>query len=249
MKIEKYKKLTNGMYQIFFDNYDVTVLHEEVILKYQLLIKKEIDESNLNKLLKENNKYIGFDLAIKYLAKKMRSTKEVDDYLKKNEFDKETREDIIKLLNNDNYLNDLEYAKAFINDKINLSNDGPNKIKNKLIELGIDKEIVNDIILIFNDELQKEKINKISNKIINTNKTKSSNFLKNKIVEYLYRQGYDKDLIKNCIDDMSFVDDKNIIKKEYDKIYKKLSRKYSGVELQYKIKQKMYSLGFYNYEE
>ena len=38
----------------------------------------------------------------------------------------------------------------------------------------------------------------------------------------------------------------NIYKKEYDKVYKRLSRKYSGSELEYKVKQKMYALGFTN---
>ena len=249
MKIEKYKKLTNGMYQVFFDNYDNVILHEDVILKYELLIKKEIDEKSLENIINENNKYIGIDFAMKYLAKKMRSIKEIDDYLKKNNIDKNTREDIISILKKNNYLNDLEYSKAFINDKIILSNDGPNKIKTKLMELGVDKDIVDESILIFSDELQIEKINKISNKLINVNKTKSSNMLKNKIIDYLYRLGYSKEIINKCIDDISFKDDDNIIKKEYDKIYKKLSKKYSGNELDYKIKQKMYDLGFYNYED
>ena len=39
-----------------------------------------------------------------------------------------------------------------------------------------------------------------------------------------------------------------MVKKEYDKLYKKLSRKYSGNELEYKIKEKLYQKGLY-YEE
>ena len=34
------------------------------------------------------------------------------------------------------------------------------------------------------------------------------------------------------------------MKKEYQKYYNKLSKKYKGKELEYKLKQKMYSLGF-----
>ena len=48
---------------------------------------------------------------------------------------------------------------------------------------------------------------------------------------------------------VSIKDDKELVKKEYDKIYKKLSKKYSGSELEYKVKQKMYSLGFNTYNE
>ena len=39
-------------------------------------------------------------------------------------------------------------------------------------------------------------------------------------------------------------DDEDIKNKEYEKIYKKLSRKYSGYELEQMIKKKMYEKGF-----
>ena len=40
MKILKYNKQKNGMYQVFFDNDNNVDIHEEIILKYGLLIKK-----------------------------------------------------------------------------------------------------------------------------------------------------------------------------------------------------------------
>ena len=45
MKIIRYEKKKNGMYQVFFENdYDVD-LHEEIILKHNLLIKKEASKN------------------------------------------------------------------------------------------------------------------------------------------------------------------------------------------------------------
>ena len=40
------------------------------------------------------------------------------------------------------------------------------------------------------------------------------------------------------------IDNDNLLKKEYDKIYKKLSLKYSDKELYNKIKTKLYQKGF-----
>ena len=60
--------------------------------------------------------------------------------------------------------------------------------------------------------------------------------------------GYDVDLINKVILDYDFSNDKDMVKKEYDKLYKRLSRKYSGNELEYKIKEKLYQKGLY-YEE
>ena len=244
MKILKYDKKKNGMYQVFFDNdYDVD-LHEEIILKYGLLIKKEASQKEVDNMLEENKKYIAYNLSIKYLARKMRSIKETKNHLYDNEYDKDTVDYVINLLIKEKYLDDNVYSKAYINDKILLSNDGPNKIKNKLIELGVNKDIIDNNIELFTDDIQREKIKKIADKQIAINRNKSAYVLKNKISDYLYNLGYDKPLIIDYISKVSIKNDKEIMQKEYDKIYKKLSKKYSGTELEYKVKQKMYSLGF-----
>jgi len=157
MKILKYEKKKNSMYQVFFDSdYDVD-LHENIILKYNLLIKKETTQKELDKMLDENKKYIAYNQSIKYLSHKMRSVKETKENLYKNNFDKDTVEEVIELLLKEKYLDDNLYCKAFINDKILLSSDGPNKIKNKLIELGIDKDIISSNIDIFTKKNNKKK--------------------------------------------------------------------------------------------
>ena len=248
MKIIKYEKQKNGMYQVFFDNdYNVDI-HEEIILKYNLLIKKETPQKELDKMVEENKKYMSYNLALKYLSHKMRTIKETKDYLYKNGFNKDVVDEVVDLLLKEKYLDDSLYSKAFINDKILLTNDGPNKIKNKLIELGVDKNIVESNIDIYTKEEQQKKIKKIIDKQVSINKNKSANALKNKISNYLYNLGYDKYLILDYLNSVSIKDDKELYKKEYDKIYKKLSRKYSGEELEFRIRQKLYALGFNKYD-
>jgi regulatory protein len=249
MKILKYEKKKNGMYQVFFDNGNNVDIHEEIILKNDLLIKKEASEKEIDKMLDENKKYIAYNLAIKSLSSKMKTEKEIKEYLSKNNFDDSTIEEVIKLLKKSKYIDNITYAKAYVNDKIILSNDGPYKIKKKLIDLGIDEDSIDDALNVFDKDTQKEKIEKISNKFISTNRNKSAFMLKNKIIEYLSNLGYSKELVYEYINKTSFSNNKEIAKKEYDKIYKKLSRKYSKEELEFKVKQKMYSLGFTDYED
>ena len=228
---------------IYEDGYNVDI-HEEIILKYGLLIKKEASSSEINTMLDENKKYIFYNLALKYISSRMRSRKEINEYLIKKGADLGTVNEVISLLINEKYIDDYSYSRAFVNDKILLSNDGPNKIRMKLNELGIKEIAVEDALTSFDIFLQKEKINKIAQKQIDTNKNKSANALKNKIVEYLYTLGYDKSLILEELAKLSFKEDNDLAKREYDKIYKKLSKKYSGSELELRVRQKMYALGF-----
>lgn len=247
MQINKFVKKKNDMYNIVLEDGTVLVAHQNLILKYDLLIKKSITNELRNIIEEENLTYIAYNIALKYIANKMRTKKEIKEYLLKKEVDETIANNVIEMLENDSYIKDETYAVAFINDKINLSNDGPNKILRELVDKGIDQSIAFSKIEIFDKETQKEKIKMIADKLIKNNKTKSTYFLKNKIIEYLSNLGYDKSLILDAINNISFVENNNIAKKEYEKIYKRLSRKYSGKELELKIRQKMYSLGFKEY--
>ena len=250
MQINKFIKKKNGMYNILLEDGTNLIAHEELILKYELLLSKKIDEKLKEKIEEENLIYISYDLAIKYISKKVRSEKEIREYLLKNEVDKQIIDDTISLVKKDGYINDPAYCEMFINDKILLSNDGPLKIKDELLKKGIEEHIINNKISILTDELQREKIKKLIDKQVKINRNKSNYVLKNKIITYLSSLGYEKKNIMLILNDTNLKNDNDILKKEYDKLYKKLSKKYSGNELEYKIKAKMYAKGFNvnNYE-
>lgn len=71
--------------------------------------------------------------------------------------------------------------------------------------------------------------------------------LKRKIQAYLLNLGYSNTYINQALNGKKLVDE-DISKQEYQKLYNKLSKKYSGRELEYKIKQKMYQKGFTNFD-
>jgi len=111
------------------------------------------------------------------------------------------------------------------------------------LKLGIDEQIIQKNITIFNSELELERIRKLIDKHIKTNHNKSKYALKKKIVDNLTTLGYTKYLVIQEIESLE-INDNDIKEKEYQKLYDKLSKKYSGKELEYKIKQKMYQKGF-----
>ena len=152
MKIEKYIKRSSNCYEIILDDGNKILLHEELILKYELLLKKEIEYELINILLKEQNNYIAYDKAIKYIGKKMRSSFEVKEYLKKQEVESNIITDIIQKLENQGYLNDKEYVRCYLNDRINLSNDGPNKIINFLRLNKISDDIISSSIISYQND-------------------------------------------------------------------------------------------------
>ena len=241
MKIEKYKYLSPNKYKIFLHE-DSFILYEDTIIKYNILGKQNITESDLNIYLKENEFYECYYKILSLIKFRLRSKKEIEIYLNKNKIKKDVINNVIEKLQKEGYINDKLFTKSYINDQINLKNNGPLKIIKDLEQLGINNDIINNEITIFTKEQQINKIKKLIDKQVRLNKNKSLYILKNKILTSLINQGYHKEDILNELDNIT-IDEKDIYEKEYKKTYDKLSKKYSGYELEQKIKQKLYQKG------
>lgn len=242
MKIEKFKKISGGRYKIFTDENEI-ILYEDVIIKYNLLSQKDIDLKLLGKLLNDNKYYEVYNLSIKYIETKMRSKYELIKYLEKKEFSGELIDKIVEELSNINLLNDINYIKAFVNDKINLSNMGPYKIKEELLKNKIDEYDIDNYLNNIDNNIWLDKIEKLIDKKISLNKNKSNFVFKKYIYNELKVLGYPIELIEQQISKI-IIDDKENIEKEFNKALKKLNKKYSGDTLKYMIKNELIKKGF-----
>lgn len=242
MKIIKYKKLNINTYRLYLEDEELD-LAEDLIVKYEILLLKEIDNKLKKKLIEENKIYEAYNMAIKYLKNKMRCTYEIKKHLKEKLINDDIIDEVVKKLTNSKYLDDELYIILFINDRIKLSNDGPFKIRISLLELELDSNLIEEELERFNDSLEKERINKLIEKKVRLNNNKSSLLLKQKIIKELMDLGYTKDYIVLELDNFD-LHDKEIYEKERKKIYDKLSKKYEGDELEYKVKAELYRKGF-----
>lgn len=242
MKIIKYSKKGSNKYRVYLDDNTSILLHEDVILKNNLLIKKEIND--IDELLKQNKKYEILDVSIKYISLKTRCINEMYDYLKKKEYDEDDIERTINYLIDKNYLNDKIYSRNYIMDRINLSNDGKNKIIKFLESQNIGYDDYSEYLDLLSKDVIYSKINKYIDKMIKTNK-KSKFVLKNKIMINLINLGYDREDINYCLDNSFNVDDNRNKEIESQKLYNKLKRKYSGEELDRKVREKLYQRGYF----
>ncbi len=250
MNISKYKKLNNGSYNIYLEDGRVLSLYEEVILKYDLLLKKAIDMESIFEIEKENQKWDVYYYALKQLNRKAFSAEDLKVYLLRKEYPLSLVEDIIKKLVGQGYLNDLVYARSYIHQQMITSLKGPLKIKQELYNKKISSDIIESEIDVFSLEEQNDKINKIIQKKINENHSRGGFALKQKIVQDLKMLGYDYYIFAPLIDGYSFSNNQEIAKKEYDKLYRKYSRKYEGDKLDKIIREKLYLKGLvYNEKE
>lgn len=244
MKIEKFKKRPNGLYTIYLDNFNSYDLYEEIILKYELLITKNIDEDELERIIKDNNNYESYYEALKVLKRTIKTKEEIKRLLTDKKYSKENISFTITTLEKQGYINDKNYSKSYVHNSIITTNKGPKKIALELEKKGVEPRDYSEALEEYNTSLEKEKIEKLISKKIKANHNKSAKILKQKLQLDLINNGFSKDTIKEVLNSLNIEENDDIMKKEYQKYYNKLSKKYKGKELEYKLKQKMYSLGF-----
>lgn len=204
MKIEKYGLTKKNIYNVYLSNGEVLELNGKVITDNELLIKKDIDNELYDKLKRDNTICILVDTSVKYIDRRLRSINELRDYLKNKEEDTIIIEEVIDKLIDYKYLDDDRFTKAFIKDKLNFTNWGDYKIKNELKRLGVNEEIIYNNMTSIDDNIYYERINKIIDKDISTNKKYGGIKLKNKIYNHLLTLGYSKEKVISIINNYNF---------------------------------------------
>lgn len=241
MKITNIKKVGNK-YKIILENGEILTANDHVIVNSNILYKNKLTDKELKQIKKDISYYENYDKILKMINRKIRSEYEIKKILTKNEVSQIDQEKIISKLKNINLINDKAFAIAFINDKINLTLDGPYKIKKELEDNNIDNLIIENALSNFTQDIIDSKLEKIINKRLKANIKDTAYIFKQKTSMYLSNLGYSREDIINHLDNIKL--DNSHLEKEMEKIYHKLKTKYEGHTLYNKLKQKLYSKGF-----
>ena len=201
MKIDKYEKFGKDKYRIFFNNGEVVETYDEVILKNDLLLKKDITLSEYQKIFIDTNLVQHYNASLKYISVRIRSTKEIYDYLKKKNVEEEDINTIINRLTKEKLLDDEHFCECFIKDKLNFTTMGEYKIINDLKKHNIQNNIIDKYSYLWNEDVMLPRIEKLVDRQIKSNKNKDKYKLRNKIYYYLLNQGFSSDNIVKILNE------------------------------------------------
>ncbi len=139
--------------------------------------------------------------ALNLLKYRARSCKEVEMRLIKKGFKESEILETISYLNDVGYLNDKEFVRLFIRDKVNQKGVGEIYLKSKLAQHGISNDDINDAIEsefkhISSTDMIKNHISKRKKMLINDDIKKQ----KQKIIQFLQRKGFTWEQISPHID-------------------------------------------------
>jgi len=138
------------------------------------------------------------NLVLNYIGLRIRSTKEVQTYLKRKNIPENVIRRVIQYCTEKKYLDDYTFAKAFTKDQLNLNKSGVFKIRSSLRTKGIAVEIIDLVVkeLINRDEQLDlaAKLGKRKFRLL----TKDTN-KKQKIYRFLLQKGFSIEVVKEAL--------------------------------------------------
>ena len=179
---------------------------EDTILKYYLFKGKSFSEEEFQEILENEQENELFTKTLNFISYQMRSSKEIDEYLKKYQATEIQREKIVFRLTNLGYLNDEAYARNML-DSVCLKKKGPLYLKQKLKEKGIDEAIISDALRNYSKDSQQKLIVEIVSREGQKKTHLPPKKQKQNLYEKLLRDGFESDLIGQVLSQATFVDE------------------------------------------
>lgn len=202
-KIEVQKRNKDRV-NVYIDNDYAFSAYTELIYKENLKVNTEVDEEKILRIAEKENLSKCKETALRIIERSYKTEKEMIQRLTEKGFDSDSISSVIDFLKEYNFINDENYAKMYIKDK--LSSQGMQKIKYSLLRKGVSPEIIDDLISDMDDNKEMETASELAKKKYNslTRTEKDRYKLWNKLLRYLVGRGYDysmaKDVVKEVID-------------------------------------------------
>jgi len=197
-KIEVQKKNKERV-NIFLDEEYAFSLSMELIYKEGLKKNDEVDSKRLELLAEAESNIRCKSSALKIIERSYKTEKEVIERLKEKGYEDSAINKSIEFLKEYNFINDVNYAKAYIKDKLN--SVGSQKIKYTLLQKGIAKEIIEEELADLNKENEKNTAFNLAKKKLDIIRKKENDNYKisGKLYRYLISKGYGYDITSEVI--------------------------------------------------
>lgn len=144
-----------------------------------------------------------YSLAVRYLARRPRSAKELRDYLQKKEITKDIIDAIILSLEKQKFLNDTEFARWWREQRTRFKGKSDRLIKMELRQKGIAEEIIIQIFEEITEEPMDDltKATRLVQKRLKRVQGLTTKEQYEKLGRYLMSKGFSWEIIRKAIDE------------------------------------------------
>ncbi|CUS97318.1 regulatory protein [Candidatus Kryptobacter tengchongensis] len=201
----KRKKRTKEWYFIYLNDGREILSYIDFIIKFKIKTGKQLTEEQIAEIKSSSELISAKETAYKFLSHKPRTQKEVEERLRQKGFDKNVISKVVQEIKNYGFINDLEYARNFVFDRIKSKTLGKVALKQALLAKGISNDIIEQVLserenIVDEFEIALELANQKLKQIKSSKKKKrTKNEQKRKIYEFLARRGFSWDVINRVM--------------------------------------------------
>jgi len=131
---------------IFIDGEFALSVSESVLFQNHHKVGDSLSPDALASLKAEEETHQILQAAYRLLSYRPRSVKEMRDRLLKKGWSEEQVSPVITKLEDDGYLNDLDFARMFARDRVKTKYLGPAGLRSELFQIGIERELITQVM-------------------------------------------------------------------------------------------------------
>lgn len=194
---------------ICFDESEPITLDYRTVLDNGLRKNDSIDEIFFERLVSESIFLKTKDSAIRLLGRRHHSTSELRIKLIQKKFPKDIIEKVLADLTDKALLNDEQFAIAYLEERSVKKKIGLNKLKAELFKKGIERKIIDNVLLSVDPELSYEQALELAKRknLVLLRKEIDKKKLKSKIFSFLSSRGYESDIIRKVLNNIESDED------------------------------------------
>lgn len=195
--VEKQKR-GKHRYNIFLNEQYAFSVHEDIMVKHRLLKGEVIDQNFAATILQDEERNSAYVKALRMIGRRPHSSSEVKRKLKEHGFEQPIIQWTCDTLEQQNYINDEEFAKMWTESRVSSQRKGRNLVRQELQMKGINKELVKEAIETIDPEEEFQGALKLAqNKWKQTSGTPIEK--KRKTIAFLMRRGFTSAVISKAL--------------------------------------------------
>lgn len=205
------QKRNTRRFNIFLDGKFAFGADEDLVVDRRLVVGKEILPEDLEKILFETEVGKLMERMYGLFNIRQRSEKEIRDYFRNLSFKRKIKDQdgisdlaidsVIEILKRKRLLDDLEFAKSWVDARRKSKKKGINALKQELFQKGINKEIAEEVLSIENQLVSEEELaEQAMERKMRIWKNLEPPVFKKKAYDFLMRRGFEYDVVRLVVE-------------------------------------------------
>jgi regulatory protein len=178
-------------------------LHEDIMVAYRLFKGSVITPELLQEVVIKDMQHQAYTLGLRYLGVKPRTRNQIKQYLQRKDIEEQYIEHALDRLENENLVDDEEYAKQFALSRMNSGLKGRLMIRQELQQRGVPKELAAAALSGVDESSELAAAQKLADKK-NRSLKGELRARKNKLTGFLLRRGFPSHIVREVIRDISW---------------------------------------------